>query len=124
MTSSTTAPRPLLILQRTPYGGSLARSALDVALSYAVFNQRPQILFSGAGVLQLGEGQSPAGLGLKSLRKVIDSFPLYDIEEILVDRESLQQYGLAAAALPDFARLIDRSQTRVIVQTAMPVLSF
>jgi tRNA 2-thiouridine synthesizing protein C len=116
--------RPLMVMQNPPYQGSLARAALDVALSYAAFSQQPILLFRGDGVLALIEDQSPSAIGRKSLRKVIDSMPLYDIDEIYVDERSLQQRGLSRDSLPAFCRAVDPGQQRALVNRASHVLSF
>jgi tRNA 2-thiouridine synthesizing protein C len=123
-TTLSDAKRPLMVMQSAPYQGSLARAALDVALSYAVFSQQPLVLFRAEGVLALLEDQNPEALGRKSLRKVIDSMPLYDIEEIYVDEQSLLQRGLSRDSLPAFCRTVDAGQQRELVNRASHVLSF
>lgn len=123
MTDAGEAKRPLLVLQTAPYDGSLARSALDMAMSFAVFAQKPQVLFSGDGVLCLLAGQDPEELGRKSLRKVIDSFPLYDLEEIFVDGAALERNGASAELLPEFARVLDASALRDLHEQSSRIIS-
>ncbi|MDP5055215.1 MAG: DsrE family protein, partial [Congregibacter sp.] len=110
MTADSAKSRPLILLQTAPYDGSLARSSLDLALSFAVFAQQPQLLFCGAGVLCLSAHQHPDAIGRKSLRKVIDSLPMYDLETIFVDAGSLEMNGLNSAHLPGFAVVLDARQ--------------
>jgi tRNA 2-thiouridine synthesizing protein C len=116
-------PRPLIVVSRAPYDGSLTRSALDLAMSFAVFGQEPQLLFAGDAVLALLPGQDPKALGRKSLRKVIESLPLYDVHEVLVDTESLSRNGVSAAALPAFARCVDAGARRSLMAGARHVIS-
>jgi tRNA 2-thiouridine synthesizing protein C len=115
--------RPLIVMQSAPYRGSLARAALDVALSYAVFSQHPGILFSGDAVLGLIADQQPETLGRKSLRKVIDSMPLYDIDEIYVDGDALDSHGVPRSKLPEFARILGPAELRSLTEQASHVLS-
>lgn len=115
---------PLMVMQSSPYQGSLARAALDVALSYAAFSQHPIVLFRDEGVLALLAEQEPSALGRKSLRKVIDSMPLYDIDEIYVDAPSLLQRGLSQDLLPAFCLAVDATEQRALVSRASHVLSF
>jgi tRNA 2-thiouridine synthesizing protein C len=121
--SASPTPGPLILLSRAPYDGSLCRSALDLALSFAVFAQEPRLLFCDDAVLALLPGQNPDPLGRKSLRKVIDSLPLYDIDEILVDASSLARHGICEPELPPFARVVDSEQQRELLSEASHVLS-
>jgi len=89
----------LLICRRAPYGQSLAREALDVALTAATFDQQVAMLFLGDGVLQLLKGQQPAAIAQKALDKQLAALPLYDIEMVYVEAEALQQRGLALSDL-------------------------
>lgn len=115
--------RPLVLLQSAPYEGSLARSALDLALSFAVFAQDPLLVFSGDAVLALKAHQSPAALGKKSLRKVIDSLPLYDVDRVFVDSASLTQRGITTQDLPAFAVALNPSELNALLREADHVIS-
>lgn len=106
----------LLICRHAPYGQSLAREALDVALTAATFDQPVAMLFMGDGVLQLVKSQQPAAIAQKALDKQLAALPLYDVETIYVEAEALQARGLTPAdlALPvqalhgdDITRQID-----------------
>lgn len=114
---------PLIVLSRAPYAGSAARAALDLALSFAVFNQAPQLLFCGDGVLQLAPAQRADAIGRRSLRRVIDSLPLYDVEEVHVDAADLQQRGMDAQGLPAGARLLDAAGVQALRAGAGQLLS-
>lgn len=114
---------PLLVLQQAPYAGSLARAALDIAMSYAVFAQSPRLLFTGAGVLALIQAQDPAALGRKSLRKIIDSLPLYDVDEIYVDQWSMERSGLDGSLFPAFTRVLNTAELGVLRASASQIVS-
>ena len=101
-----TAP-PLIVLSRAPYAGFTARSALDMVMAFAVFAQNPVVLLCGPGVLALTESQNPTLIERKSLRKIIDSFPLYDVEHIYVCASSLRAWGVEPDRLPACARIAD-----------------
>ena len=101
------AAPPLIVLSRAPYAGYAARGALDLVMAFAVFAQNPVVLLCGPGVLALTESQNPAMIERKSLRKVIDSFPLYDIERIYVCERSLRAWGVEPDRLPVCAHIAD-----------------
>ncbi|MEM1402351.1 MAG: DsrE family protein [Pseudomonadota bacterium] len=115
---------PLIVVAHAPYEGTLARSAIDAALSFAVFGQQPNLLFVGNGAWCLRASQSPDGIGKKSLRKVIDSLPLYDIEAVYVDESAFGSPDATAQDLPSFARVLNRDGLMALRQGASCVLSF
>src|SRR5690606_11734711 len=82
-----------------PYGQTLAREALDVALTAATFDQAVALLFLGDGVLQLVRDQQPAAIGQKALDKQLAALPLYDIDTLYVEAEALTLRGLSACDL-------------------------
>ncbi|WOJ95819.1 DsrE family protein [Congregibacter brevis] len=123
MASDTPNRAPLVVFQTAPYEGSFARSALDLAMSLAVFAQQPRLVFCGDSVLSLNAGQSADSIGRKSLRKVVDSLPLYDVDTIYVDKTATQAFGLTTADLPDFTVLLSKSELRTLIREASHVIS-
>lgn len=113
----------LFVLQHPPLAGGLARAGVDTALAYAAFDQAVSVLFSGAGVLQLAPGADTLRVGRRDLRRMIDSMPLYDIEQVFVDADALASYGLSAA-LPSFAERVDARTIRSLYQNCDHILSF
>lgn len=116
-----TSDYTLIVLSQSPYVGSGARAALDMALAYAVFGQAPRVLIQGEGVLQLAENQQP--VGRNSLRKVIDSLPLYDIEEVFVAASDAQKNSVAEASLPGHANLVSADEAQMLRANARHILS-
>ncbi|EED33031.1 DsrE/DsrF-like family protein [gamma proteobacterium NOR5-3] len=123
MTTHDRTSAPLILFQNSPYAGSLARSSLDLALSFAVFAQQPALLFCGDAVLCLKDAQDSHSIGRKSLRKVIDSLPLYDIEQVYVDQLSLEQNGLGAREIPPFAVSVSTQEIQKMLAEAAHVIS-
>ena len=114
---------PLIVLSASPYEGSRARAALDVLMSFAVFAQEPRVLVIGSAVDALvGRGEERQ-CEQASLRKIIDSLPLYDVERIWVDRDSLTAAAIEDEALPAFAVVADAQDLRRLVAGAGHVIS-
>ena len=119
------APKKLLIVcRRAPYGSSLPRAALDIALAAAALGQNPQLLFMDDGVFQLLPAQQTADIAAKSLHSTLQSLPLYDIEAFYVDRQSLQQRGLSEDLLAGELRLLNGAQIRQLFDRHQHILSF
>jgi tRNA 2-thiouridine synthesizing protein C len=114
----------LVVVRHSPYGSSLARASLDVALAAAAFDQPVSLLFAGDGVLQLLPGQDCTSLGVKSLGKLLASLPLYGIEQVNVDAEAAELYGLTLEDSPVKARALDREGMSQLVHCHDHVLGF
>lgn len=97
--SQTNKKRNVIVLRQSPYGGSLARASVDLALAMGAFEQNYDLLFMGAGVLQLIQQQDSEQIGVKNISRILSSLPLYDLESVYVDAKSLQRYGLSESDL-------------------------
>ncbi|MFT4769955.1 MAG: tRNA 2-thiouridine synthesizing protein C, partial [Glaciecola sp.] len=67
--------------------------------------------------------QNAEAIGRKSLRKVIDSLPLYDIDRVFVDALSLEQNGLNPQDLPVFAVSLSTGELQDLIRGASHVIS-
>ena len=114
---------PLIRLSRAPYAGSAARAGLDVALSFAVFAQAPEVLLTGPAVLGLLPWSSKPERAAPSMRKVLDSLPLYDVERIWIDEDSLEEHAVRQSTLPDYANVLDTDGVRHLLARAKHILS-
>jgi|TARA_R100000005_G_scaffold96027_1_gene80208 tRNA 2-thiouridine synthesizing protein C len=122
---SVTTEGGVLVVTRHPQPGrSLARAALDTALATAAFDQPVNLLFLGAGVLQLLPQQDSTSVGVRNLRKVIDSMPLYDLERCYVDADAVERFGLTAEDLPCGAVLVGREAQRSLLDSHQHILGF
>ena len=101
--------RSLVVMRQSPYGGSLARASVDLALAMGAFEQNFDLLFMGAGVLQLVTGQDSQKIGAKNIGRILTSLPLYDMESVYVDAAALDRYGLNEADLVLPVSLLDES---------------
>ena len=99
----------LIALTHTPYGSQGAKESLDVALVFAAFEQIPAILFLDEGVLQLlPRDHSPTSF--KHVGKVLKAFEMYDIEELWVEKESLEKFGVTQDDLNHKVNVIKRDE--------------
>jgi tRNA 2-thiouridine synthesizing protein C len=113
---------PIVWISGAPYDGARTRAAIDTAMAFAVFARQPRVLFSGAAVLALVDGEA-SGSGRPAMRKLIDSLPLYDVERIFVDERSLARHGIEPSALPSFCECLDGDSLRAFLADAGQVLS-
>jgi len=114
----------LVVMRHSPYGSSLARTGIDVALAAAAFDQKVNVLFMGDGVLQLLSNQNSKALGCKNLGKIIASMPLYDIETLYVESHAIEGFGISSDLLPEQAVLLDQSELQDLMHSCKHVIGF
>lgn len=94
-----------IVFNKAPYGSQAGRELLDIALMAAAFEMPITAIFSGQGVYQLLNNQQPDILHIKNHSATFKALPLYDIEEILVDQNALQQLNLKQGDLLDIEEI-------------------
>lgn len=113
-----------VISTRAPYQGQSAREALDAAFVSASCDITTSMLLAGDGVYQLLADQTPAVLPRKSLLALMKSLPLYGIETIHVDGQSLTERHIPEASLMPPFKLIPPEQLADFLSQHDKVLSF
>lgn len=121
--SDTARKRSLIVMRQTPYGSSLARSSIDLALAMAAFDQDFDVLFIGAGILQLVQDQQSEALGIKNAGKTLSSLPLYDKASVFVDAAALQTYGFSEQELVLPVAVLDSAGLTALLNDCDHVLS-
>ena len=122
--SATNDKSLLLLIRHSPYGSSLARASIDVALAAAAFDQAISLLFVGDGVLQLLPEQQTERQGVRNLGKLLASLPLYDIEQVYVDAEAARRYQLDLNTAPLKAQALDREAMSRLLLTHDHLMGF
>lgn len=116
--------RILLVCRSAPYGSSLARESLELALAAAAIGARVSMLFLDEGVTQLVQQQKPEAIGRKNHSAMLSALPLYDIDSVFVERDSLTKRGINLAELSDIAELIDTSQAKEVMASHAVIFGF
>ena len=115
----------LFISRHAPYGRSLAREAIDVALAASVYDQDISYLFMNDGIFQLLKNQHSQEIEQKNISATLGAFPLYDIEQLYVHEESLKERGIDASELIfDNIQVIDNKHVAMLLNEQDQLLSF
>ncbi|MCP3688659.1 MAG: sulfurtransferase complex subunit TusC [Gammaproteobacteria bacterium] len=126
------------INRKAPYGSIYALESLEVVLIGAAFEQNVKLVFMDDGVFQLTRNQNPAGIGMKNFSKTYAALGDYDVNQIYIDKQSLEQRGLSIDDLQaliyededdDWAEkssmhLVSRDELGDIIDTADVLLNF
>ena len=82
-----------------PYNGIQLQEKLDVILTTAAFDQKVALLFLDDGVFQLKKGQEPGKKGFQDTLSVFGVMEMYDINDIYIETESMEDRGLKESDL-------------------------
>ena len=115
----------LVISRRAPYGTSLAREALDVALAASVYDQDIGILFMDDGAFQLVKDQNPEQIQQKNLSATLPALTLYGIDNTFAHSESLEERGLTNSGLIlDDIKILTSEDVKNLIDQQDHLMSF
>ena len=120
-------PAPLKILAVCSYSPEqqlAAREALDAILACAIFDQKMSLLFCGEGVGQLLKSLIDHTGSDKPLSQSLSALPLYDVEALYVDEQSLQERGLVPEQLIDGVTVISAAAAGALFSECDRIMSF
>ncbi len=126
------------INRKAPYGSIYALESLEVVLIGAAFEQNVKLVFMDDGVFQLTRNQNPEAIGMKNFSKTYAALGDYDVNQIYIDQQSLEQRGLGVNDLQalvyedeeeDWAEkssihLVNREELSDIIDSADVLLNF
>ncbi len=115
--------RILFVLTRAPYASAGALETLESVLVAGVFEQEVSVLFKGAGVYQLLKGQKGSAVGQRTVGKVLEALPEYEIERIYVCESSMQRLGIETADFGVTVRPLDADGQRALIARQDAVVS-
>lgn len=113
-----------IINKSAPYGNSSGQESLDMALAMSNFAQDVSLFFIEDGVLQLLTSQSPTTIDAKAYFKAFKALEFYDIENIYVCKQSLQQRGINSEQLCIPVTLIELEDLGDLLASQQHVMSF
>lgn len=114
----------MFVNRKAPYGTVYALEGLEVVLITAAFDQDVELAFLDDGVYQLVKGQNTKGIGAKNFSPAYRALEDYDIEKLYVERESLEERGLAAENLVVPVTVISAAEMAKLMDAADVLLSF
>ncbi|ESQ14715.1 MAG TPA: sulfurtransferase complex subunit TusC [Chromatiaceae bacterium] len=135
---SETIKKFLYLNRRAPYGSIYAWESLEVVLIGAAFDQDVSLAFMEDGVYQLTKGHDTGDIGMKNFSPTYAALGDYEVKQIFVERESLEERGLTLDDLQhltwededddyaekDSIRLVSRAEMAAVMDEADTVFSF
>lgn len=115
--------RFLYVNRKAPHGTIYALEVLEMVLISAMFEQDVHIAFLDDGVFQIKKNQAPARLEMKDFSKTYRALEGYGIEKVFVEKESMEERGLASSDLVIPVAVIGRKEMMDLMELADVVLS-
>jgi tRNA 2-thiouridine synthesizing protein C len=84
----------LYVNRKAPYGTIYAWESLEVVLIGAAFEQDVSLAFVDDGVFQLTKNQDTKGIGMKNFSPTYSALGDYEVTQVYVEKESLEERGL------------------------------
>lgn len=107
--------RILFLLRQPPYATSHALEALETVLVAGVFDQAVSVLFRDDGVWQLVRDQDGGALDTRTVGKVVQALPAYEVEALFACAESLARRGLRESDLVVPVTVLDDAGQRELL---------
>lgn len=122
MEENESAKKIMFIMRKAPHGGIYSYEGLETVLIMAAFEQDLSMVFVGDGVFALVKNQDTDEIGIKGFIKTYGVLEDYEVEKIYVDRQSMEERGLATDdfAIPvevkdaeEIAKLMDQQHATI-----------
>lgn len=91
--------RYLFVLRSAPHSGCAVQEMLDIILTTAAFEQQVALLLLDDAVFTLKANQQPEKYFGKDTAAIFSALEIYDVQDIYIETESLQERGLNVADL-------------------------
>ena len=128
----------MYVNRHAPHGTIYALEGLEAVLIGAAFDQDVSMAFIGDGVFQLKKGQDTTDSDIKNYSPTYRALGDYDVNQLYVERESLEERGLTIGDLMDLTwedeeddwaekpsiRVVNRQELSDILETQDVILNF
>lgn len=112
----------LFIFRSPPYSTPTSQEGVDALLAAAIFDQKIAVIFMGDGVFQLQKNQAPNNS--RNQMKMLQSFTMYDIDQVFVQESALSARRLAAGDLAIASTSLSDAEIHQRLASAAHILSF
>ena len=113
-----------VINRQGPYKGSNAQESLDFVMAMSNFGQQVSVFFIEDGVFQLLNNQAASTIERKQFTKGFAALEFYDVENIYVCANSLEERGLRANDLVIDAIAVTNEELSDLLQAHKQVINF
>ncbi len=113
----------LFIINRPIYDGAQSHEAIDQIMIVGAFEQHVAVLFTDDAVFQLICNQESKAIDSNNISKLLQALPLYEINQLFVESESLTERGLSVDNLILPVQLIQRNHLSMLLNKYQQVIN-
>lgn len=106
----------LFVLRSAPHNGCAVQEMLDIILTTAAFDQKVALLLLDDAVFALKNNQQSEKYQAKDTAAIFKALEIYDVNDIYVEVESLQERGLTIADLLLTVKPIQRNEVAQLLK--------
>lgn len=106
----------LFVLRSAPHSGCALQEILDIILITAAFDQKVALLLLDDAVFALKGHQQPEKQAIKDTAAIFKALEMYDVEDIFLEAQSLQERGLTVVDLSLPVHEIQRENIAAVMQ--------
>jgi tRNA 2-thiouridine synthesizing protein C len=125
----------MFTVRKAPHGTIYVYEGLEVKLIMAAYDADISVVFMDDGVYALKQGQNTDELGIKGFEKTYGVFVDYEIENVFVDRQSMEERGMTVDDLlvigededteePIKPKMVDSSEIAAMMAEQHNIMSF
>ncbi|WP_333609254.1 sulfurtransferase complex subunit TusC [Arsukibacterium sp.] len=113
----------LVIQHQPPFNSAKARENLDLVLALAAVDHQVSLLFSADAVFQLLPVAADTRIPLKPFNRSFSLFAMYDIEQLYVCQQSMQQRGLSLEQLLPGVLALTTAEINALISRQQQVIN-
>lgn len=106
----------MFVMRKAPHGTIYSYEGLETVLIMAAYEQELSMAFIGDGVFAMLKDQDTSELGIKGFIKTYQVLEDYGVENIYVDRQSLEERGLTTDDLAIPVQVVDAEEIAKVME--------
>jgi tRNA 2-thiouridine synthesizing protein C len=125
----------MVTVRKAPHGSIYVQEALEVMFIFASYDMDLSVVFMDDGVLALRKGQDTQGLGIKGFMASLGALVDWEVTNVYVDRQSLQERNIAEDAIisigkneatdaPIMPKVLDSAEIAKLMTAQHGIVSF
>ncbi len=111
-------------MSQAPHQGVQLQESLDLLMTCAAFDQAVSILLINDGVFQIHTHQNPIEYKLKDTASIYKALEIYDVKELWVERESINERGITEQNLSLNFQIISKAEVSKLMQQFEVIYSY
>jgi len=124
MTANSEPKKVMVLMRRAPYGTFYTFEGLQTMLVMGAYELDISLAFADDGVYAVTDGQDPSALQMKPLARTFRALPDFDIDQIYVHKDSLEERGLTLDDLVVEPEVLTSEELAQVIANQDVVLPF